>query len=133
MLIGSMFTLDSWTREEGGEPSSRWLAVLRPDPSHAVFGGHFPGNPVVPGVCQIQVIRELAEMAAGMPLKLTTSDTIKFLSVMVPGLHPLLRAELNLRTSDGACFDITATLGNGELTFLKFRGVAESMKPCPGN
>ncbi|MBQ0740088.1 3-hydroxyacyl-ACP dehydratase, partial [Aquimarina celericrescens] len=29
--------------------------------NHKIFKGHFPGNPVTPGVCMIQIIKELAE------------------------------------------------------------------------
>ena len=27
-------------------------------PNHAIYGGHFPGQPVVPGVCTLTIIRE---------------------------------------------------------------------------
>ncbi len=33
---------------------------------HEIFKGHFPGNPVMPGVCMIQIIKELTEILIGL-------------------------------------------------------------------
>ena len=29
------------------------------NPAHEIFKGHFPGNPVMPGVCTVQIVKEL--------------------------------------------------------------------------
>ena len=34
------------------------------NPGHALYQGHFPGQPVVPGVCTLQMIKESAEQIA---------------------------------------------------------------------
>ena len=45
---------------------------------------HFPNVPIVPGVCQIQIITELLEMYLGKRLYLSEVKNIKFLSVLEP-------------------------------------------------
>lgn len=62
-----------------------YRAALVFDEGFTGFKGHFPGNPVLPGVCQILVFSVLAERAAGRKLKLRGIPRAKFLSVIEPG------------------------------------------------
>ena len=62
MLIDSLFTIRS--REE---TPAGCTYVLAPDAGHAIYAAHFPGNPVTPGVCIIQTVKELAERSIGRP------------------------------------------------------------------
>lgn len=39
------------------------------NPGHALYQGHFPGQPVVPGVCTLQMIKESAEQIVSQPLQ----------------------------------------------------------------
>jgi 3-hydroxyacyl-[acyl-carrier-protein] dehydratase len=43
--------------------SSSLEASFLLNPKHAIFAGHFPGQPVVPGVCMLQIIKEGLEQA----------------------------------------------------------------------
>ena len=43
---------------------------------HRILEGHFPGLPVVPGVCMLQMVREIIEINAGKELKLTEADNM---------------------------------------------------------
>jgi 3-hydroxyacyl-[acyl-carrier-protein] dehydratase len=58
------------------------------DPGHIIFGGHFPGHPVVPGVAQIEMIREIISAALRKELRLTEARDIKYIS-------PILKAQMN--------------------------------------
>ena len=58
--------------------------MLAPDAGHAIYGAHFPGSPVTPGVCIIQTVKELAERSIGRPLFLRTVRNAKFLRVIDP-------------------------------------------------
>jgi len=40
---------------------SKYLAMILINEEHEVFQGHFPGNPIMPGVCMMQIIKELTE------------------------------------------------------------------------
>lgn len=51
---------------------------------HAIFGGHFPGLPVVPGVCMMAIIKETLETALDRKLILEKSTALKFLSLINP-------------------------------------------------
>lgn len=50
------------------------------------FTGHFPGNPVVPGVLQIMAVMQAAELArGGEPTKLLGAKRFHFRAPIVPG------------------------------------------------
>lgn len=38
-----------------------WVVQVMLNPQHAIYSGHFPQQPVVPGVCMLQIIKECIE------------------------------------------------------------------------
>ena len=34
-----------------------WVVQVMLNPQHAIYNGHFPQQPVVPGVCMLQMIK----------------------------------------------------------------------------
>ena len=51
---------------------------VRLNPSHALYRVHFPGNPVTPGVCLVQMATEILEQEYHRALSLSKADSIKF-------------------------------------------------------
>jgi len=49
------------------------------------FEGHFPGMPVLPGVMQVQLARELAEKSFGCGPVLRAVRKMKFARMILPG------------------------------------------------
>ena len=75
-------------------------AVIAFDGDFTGFKGHFPGKPVLPGVCQILALSVLAKRAAGCDFRLDEVSRAKFLSVIEPGEEA--RFEFTLSGSAGA-------------------------------
>lgn len=94
--------------------------------NHEIFKGHFPGNPVVPGVCQIQMIKELIEKALNGFFRLTESDNVKFLSMISPIKTPVVEFEIQIKWISPTVFSANATIIAGNLPMLKFKGKFES-------
>jgi 3-hydroxymyristoyl/3-hydroxydecanoyl-(acyl carrier protein) dehydratase len=59
--------------------------VLFMDPDHPGFCGHFPGNPVLPGVLQVDLAIRLGREAYGPLGAFTALERIKFLEPIRPG------------------------------------------------
>jgi glycosyltransferase involved in cell wall biosynthesis len=74
----------------GGVPEGVFEVRLNPD--HAIFGGHFPGNPVLPGVCSMMIARECASRVAGVELRFEAVKECKFLATITPSSGPLMVA-----------------------------------------
>lgn len=116
-----------------GISSNRYRFTLELNPGHAVYQGHFSGNPVVPGVCQVQMISELLSVIKGSALRLMYADNVKFLSLMVPDKNRVIEADISVRTIENGEISANATLQDGEIIFIKFKGLfrKESKKRKP--
>jgi 3-hydroxyacyl-[acyl-carrier-protein] dehydratase len=97
-------------------------ATLTFNKNHPVFAGHFPGNPIVPGVVQVQIIKELMEKKTGKSLLLVQAKNIKFLSVISPLEHPQVDVTIRFQVSDDHSIKVQATLQWGDKIFSKFTG-----------
>lgn len=49
------------------------------------FSGHFPDDPILPGIAQLELIVKLISEATGTPLKLTGMSRVKFRKIVRPG------------------------------------------------
>ena len=77
------------------------LAKVHLNKDHAIFKGHFPGNPVMPGVCMIQIIKELTEDKIGKNLFLAVSSNIKFMAIINPEKTPDLQLTIEIAEENG--------------------------------
>ncbi len=57
---------------------------VRLNPSHFIYQAHFPGEPITPGVCIVQIAKELLEDFMGKLLQIDKVKNVKFLSVLTP-------------------------------------------------
>jgi 3-hydroxymyristoyl/3-hydroxydecanoyl-(acyl carrier protein) dehydratase len=65
--------------------SERIEARLTVPADHPSLPGHFPGQPVVPGVLLLERVIEAAEQAIGQPLHVLGMPQVKFLAPLLPG------------------------------------------------
>ena len=56
--------------------------------AHPIFEGHFPAQPVVPGVCTMDMIKDLLEASLGKKLLLRSTGQVKFLRLILPDVVP---------------------------------------------
>jgi len=119
MLLEDFYSVENITPESGSE----FCVKVKLNPQHNVYEGHFPGNPIVPGVCQLQMLKEIIAERMGKELTLSSASNIKYLNV----INPLVDAELMVKISVTEAFEeikvkaeIAAEDGR---TFFKFKGV----------
>lgn len=109
--------------------ADRWTAQLHWNAGHAVFAGHFPGQPVVPGVCMIQVVQEVMEAALGRRLQLVSSGSIKFLQFIDPRVNAQTGMEIKRLKEENGEYAISAQISNAETVFFKFSAVYRQREP----
>ena len=63
---------------------------------HDIFKGHFPGNPVMPGVSMMQIIKELTVGTTKQNLIMQHISNVKFMALINPFVNPELKIELEL-------------------------------------
>ena len=98
------------------------IAMLVLNEKHPVFEGHFPGQPIVPGVCMMQIVKEIAEVTFEQKLRLVKANDLKFLNVIDPRENKILELQLNY-TRNNAAINVLATLSKDSAICFKFNGV----------
>jgi 3-hydroxyacyl-[acyl-carrier-protein] dehydratase len=116
MLAGKLYTLEQeQAAGETGTYQVLWNAA------HPVFEGHFPGRPVVPGVCMMQTVQELLERLMQKKVLLKKASNMKFLNMIDPTVNPQVEVAVQYKLQDGE-IKVTASLKHEALTFMKFQG-----------
>lgn len=92
------------------------------NPNHDIFSGHFPGLPVVPGVCQVQMLKETLSKILNRELFVSTAASIKFLSVIEPLKTPELTMSIKVTKQENNNLFVSADYFNEMETFFRFKG-----------
>lgn len=95
---------------------------VRLDASHPVYGGHFPGHPMLPGVCTLQIVRECLRRGTGRRFRYTAIRECKFLGMIVPQADDLLDIDIRLADDGPAAKKLVCTVANDGKTALKLKG-----------
>ncbi len=91
--------------------------------NHQIFEGHFPGQPVVPGVCMMQMVKEVLENIIGTKTKLIKAIDMKFLAILNPQVNGTANMQINYTINEFDAINVTALIQHEASTFLKFKGV----------
>lgn len=119
MLKNEFFTING---KENGEGQVIYHVVLNPD--HAIFKGHFPDNPISPGVCNIGMIKACAEEEVGISLFIANLKQCKFSHLITPNENKELDIVLKLEDSDNTV-KISASIVKGEIKFMDLKAEAQ--------
>jgi 3-hydroxyacyl-[acyl-carrier-protein] dehydratase len=93
-------------------------ATLELNRGHDIFRGHFPSVPVVPGVCMMQMAKELLQQETGKKLTLNSAGILKFLAVINPEVHPVVDIEVKYTGQEDGSVRAETVISSGELIFL---------------
>lgn len=79
ILKNNLYTIKNADKADAG---ARYEIELHAD--SFIYQAHFPGDPITPGVCIVQIAKELLEETIGKKLQLANVKNVKFLSVLTP-------------------------------------------------
>ena len=115
MLIENYYKINDVVKEEG-----RTIFQISLNPACKVYEGHFPGEPVSPGVCNIQMIKECAEQVVGKPLLLNNLQQCRLTTLVTPLVHPQVEVTIALEEK-GETYKLKATIGKREDIYLDLK------------
>jgi len=116
MLLNDFYTITTFNPTESGVE-----AGLEINAGHRIFEGHFPGQPVTPGVCMMQMIKEIAEKVVGRKLQLQKAADLKFLAIIDPQKNNKVSVKLNYSVHEDG-LQVNAVIFKDELVHFKFKG-----------
>ncbi len=118
MLLNDFFTYNVVDKEQ-----DKWNCQIEINPDHEIYKGHFPGLPIMPGVCQVQIVQEVISDLLKMKYKLRGARDIKFLNFIDPRQTTELNLELSVKQNEEDSISVSALMLNEEVNFLKMRSV----------
>lgn len=78
-MIDGFYTIEGQTLTEKG-----FQAAVNLNAEHIIFKAHFPNNPITPGVCLLQIAKELLEQQLHQKLFAKSIKNLKFLQPVSP-------------------------------------------------
>ncbi|MEW5674711.1 3-hydroxyacyl-ACP dehydratase [Flavobacterium enshiense] len=115
MLLKDFYTVEQLENVSEG----KYNAIVHLNNKHEIFKGHFPDNPVTPGVCMMQIIKELSQEILGSSLLMTSCSNVKFMALINPDVTPKLKLELEISGDLNAEVKVKNTTTFGETVALK--------------
>lgn len=117
MLIKNLYTIQEFEIAD-----KKITAQVFLNKNHKIFNGHFPDNPVMPGVCMIQIIKELTEKATSENLFMEKASNIKFMALINPEINPTLDLSIDFSKDEDEVIKVKNITKFGDTTALKFSG-----------
>jgi 3-hydroxyacyl-[acyl-carrier-protein] dehydratase len=118
MLVPGLYETLSASRKE-----QKISAMVELDKSHRIYEGHFPGQPVLPGVLQVQIIREILEEQLKTGVILESASNIKFMSMIDPGRDNVLEIHIEIQSEEDRQINIRAEIRKEKTVFFIFKGM----------
>ena len=125
MLINSFFTifnLPEQIEEINSEKQVEFAVAIKINPKHSIFEGHFPGQPIVPGVTYIEMIKEIIELVLKKKLLLQEASNIKFLAITNPLQNPKLDFSFKLILKEANLLSAKLLITSENVSVIKFDG-----------
>lgn len=69
--------------------------VLRLNEAHPIYAIHFPGTPITPGVCIVQLLGELLARRGSCDMELVRIVNLKYVQTITPEGNPLLTVDFS--------------------------------------
>lgn len=112
---------DFYKLREQVETDTGWDFKVELNPNHEIYTGHFPDQPIVPGVCNLQIIRECSEIVLKQKVQIVTISSCKYLAVVDPSKNKDLSIQLNLKELGNSEYTLQAVGTFDQTDFIKLK------------
>lgn len=108
MLLPHLYKIISCTQT--GEFIFEFIAEI--NPGDAIFAGHFPGRPILPGVCTIQIVKECIASVTKEEGHFMNIAQCKFMGMVDPDLDNKLIITISLTDDGSGARVVSASINN---------------------
>ena len=102
---------------------------IRLNPASVIFRAHFPGEPIMPGACIVQLVQELYMHWRQSEVEIAKVNNLKFLSVISPDAVLDLDVRIEVKKQEDALIHIKADITRGDVDYTKMSLLLHSQQP----
>ena len=114
MFIADFYSIDSKQITERG-----FVTNIQLDPKHFVYKAHFPDNPITPGVCILEIAKQLLSKYYNKELRLITIKNLKFLHVLIPSSTEKVSFKFDISKNENNKIEVKIVVENKTTCFTK--------------
>lgn len=118
MIPEHFYTL---VKSEELAPSQTYTFTVILNADHPLYEGHFPQQPVVPGVLMIALVKDLLEIQLHKKLQLTKARNIKYLNILIPTKDQQVAIDLQIDQSNPEFILATGLIKHLETVYCKYK------------
>lgn len=118
LAIDGIFKIENLQHNNG-----QLIATLGLDKNHPILGGHFPGQPVVPGACMLALVKDIVEFALHFTLQLKNAGNIKFMQMITPDNSQPLQLIITYKPPQAGLLSLNASILNGDIACFKLQAI----------
>jgi len=97
MILENFYSIESKTVIEENKSYSYDILINN---KHIIFEGHFPDNPIMPGVCMMQITKEITEELTNNTLFMRKCSNVKFTAIINPEINKNLNLQIAISTEE---------------------------------
>ena len=115
ILKDNLYTITSQKQDEA---SAVFQVQLHPE--WPIYKAHFPGHPITPGVCIVQMLQELLQIHLHRKLDLWKAKNVKYVSIVSPEeVTELTITFSKTEPQPDGSLKVQAQVENGETLYTK--------------
>lgn len=118
ILMNNLYTVREINRYE----KNKITVLIDLNARHDIFKGHFPENPILPGVCCIQIIKEIMAYELQKEIILSQASSIKYISFINPNVHRSISFAIEYMEKEDGIISCSVSVYFESITFCKFKG-----------
>lgn len=117
-ILNKFYTLVSSSEEQG-----KLVFKIELNSFHSIYKGHFPGNPITPGVCELEIVKDCICRTLNRQLYFSYISSCKFISPINPVEQNKLSVLISILDNGNNTYSIKAEVVNEDDTFLKIKAL----------
>ena len=102
--------------------ADKYTISIEMNPKHDIYKGHFPGNPITPGVCLTQMVKEAVEHITNKKLQMVTGENLKFTAILNPEIDTNVTMSLSIKIKEEGLLHAESIISGANTNFFRFKG-----------
>jgi len=102
-------------------PSQNYIFSVILNSDHPLYKGHFPQQPIVPGVLMVALVKDLLENILAQKLLLVNARNIKYINMLIPDGEMIITINTQIDQSNSESVRVSGSISHLDKVFCKYK------------